>query len=151
MSLFNKELLILQIQAYFEKNKTNLNDSVSEDIIDIIENNYYPSRGIVKYIGNDERLENFKDFLKDAIKKAEEKDTISLTSIHDEYMEVLYFVPKDKPEIVKEIMLRRLQEEMEEDEPSTSFQLKTRTVNILEDNIPELCSPLITEISQLDN
>lgn len=128
MILFNKELLELQVESFCNKNKEKINDSDAYIVNKIISNYNANVSGLFKDQKEKELLE-FKSVIKEKKKELqkETKDFYKLTDMHD----IICFVSIDRPDLVKEILVRKYHQDLEEGffNEDKDFLIKNEIIN----------------------
>jgi len=85
------------------------------------------------------------------IKESKDQTKVKLYKISDEH-DVLYYVPFDSPEIVKAIMLKRLEEEVKDEYDcgfSQTFDINSEVIEIEKDNLSKYDYNIVTDINNI--
>ena len=146
MTIFNEELLKLQIEAFCEKNEDIALKNVT-DLISQVMRRTYLSCGLHEL--SEKELIAFHEHVEQLIKECRQKDEISIYRLYTE-CDIVYYIPFDKPELVKKAMQKMIKIEMEEDNFSSSFSVKSSIIKMKEDNLSEIEYDLIKTEEDLD-
>lgn len=148
MSLFNPELLLLQISEFCDLNKDSIDKVVADSCIYKIQKSNQPSMGLTSHLSKEE-LQKLKEAVDKKIFDAKNKEQVELFKISDEHS-IRAYVPIDRPDIVKALMEKAIDDELEySDFFSHSFKVNARKIKVDADNLSELGYDLITDLKQI--
>lgn len=146
MTIFNEELLKLQIEEFCEKNENIVLKEVT-DVIEQVMRRTYLSCGLRELPEND--ILAFHKHVDNLINEYNKKDEVSIYRLYSDN-DIFYYIPFDKPELVKKAMQRMIKSEMEDDHFSSSFSVKSCIIKMKEDNLSEIKYDLIETEDDLD-
>ena len=149
MSLFNKELLCLQISEFISKNELILEVRTASNLlkkVDYIYNYVYANKCDVSCLEDNELLQ-LKEKVEIEIEKAKSQGRVEFYEIYDGNS-IICYVPINKGDVVKLIMMRIIDNQIKDGFDVGDLRATYTIVRLPKSDLSEMCAELITEYDE---